>query len=285
MKKIAILYICTVKYEIFWDEFYQSCKKNFYTNEMLDFYVFSDSKRILELKSKDVHTFYQVQSGWPYDTLLRFQWFAMIQDKLKNYDYCYYFNANSLFLHSINEAKIPFPDEKEPLIFWCHTKHIEDFYGLNFNPERNPNSTAYVKAGEKCRCFGGGFFGGLSESFIKMCNQLRDNIQIDLNNGIIAVWHDQSHIIHYATKHPHKEVQHKLISEEEYIPDRNELHIVFLSKSNFGGNDALRDVSIFERLKHLPRNFYGGLLKLTEKFGGTKILRKFVHFIFKRYKL
>ena len=247
---IAILFICTGKYEIFWDSFYNSCKEFFYPQEEKEFFVFTESERIIKSKYKDVQSFYQIKTGWPYDTLLRFQWFMTIQDKLSHFDYCYFFNANTAFSGIIRKDIIPFPDQKEPLIFWCHPRAINDFTGDSFHPERNPLSTAYVEIGSPCRCYGGGFFGGTSEAFVLMCKELRDNIMKDLNNGIIAIWHDQSHIIHYAITHPHKEVPAGLISEEEYIQDINQIKIIFMSKSRFGGNDSLREISTFKQIKN-----------------------------------
>ena len=40
--KIAILYICTGKYYIFWENFYNSAQKNLFPYETKHFFVFSD---------------------------------------------------------------------------------------------------------------------------------------------------------------------------------------------------------------------------------------------------
>lgn len=278
--KIAVLYICTGKYEMFWDEFYKTCQQHFYKNHNVEYIVFTDSKRIIESKEKNVHTFFQRKAGWPYDTMLRFQWFASVQDKLREYDYCYYLNANSIIKYDIDEELIPFPNLNSPLIFWCHTNYYKDNTGNTFNPERNPESTAYVPYNSACRCYGGGFFGGCSEAFVTLCTDLRDAIQKDLRKGIIAIWHDQSHIIKYATNHVHLEVAQNLISEEEYITDVEKCAIVFLAKSKFGGNDVLREVDIKTKINHLPRKIYSRLLNMLN---GT-ILEKGLRTVVKRVK-
>lgn len=271
--RIAVVYICTGKYEKFWDRFYSSCEKNFYPNIKKDYFVFTESQRIIRYESENVNVYYQVKSGWPYDTLLRFQWFMCIQDVLKEYDYCYYFNANSELIGTVTSELIPLPDDKEPLIFWCHTLHYDDNYGETFHPERNSESTAYVPEGEMCRCYGGGFFGGTSEAFILMCKELRDNISLDMKKGIIAVWHDQSHIIKYGSCHAHKEVPRDLICQEEKNPIPGKCLIVFLAKDKNGGTDSLRGSGMGKRFRHRVIKIYGKLLDITSKFGMDKILR------------
>ena len=118
MKKIAVLYICTGKYEIFWDKFYQECELSFYPNIEKHYFVFTDSHTIIQSKDGAVSTYYQIKTGWPYDTLLRFQWFMTIQDRLHEYDACYYFNANSTFRHVITEDILPFPTSEKPIMLW-----------------------------------------------------------------------------------------------------------------------------------------------------------------------
>ena len=44
--KIAILYICTGKYNIFWKDFYTSCEKNFIPNSEKHYFVFTDAENI-----------------------------------------------------------------------------------------------------------------------------------------------------------------------------------------------------------------------------------------------
>ncbi len=273
--KIAVTYICTGNYEKFWDGFYSSCEKYFYPGIEKVYFVFTESSRIIQGAPENVQTIYQVKSGWPYDTLLRFHWFSMIQDKLSDYDFCYYFNANSVLRKEVTENIIPLPDKKEPLIFWCHTLSYDDNTGASFHPERNPLSTAYVKEGDCCRCYGGGFFGGTSEAFLKMTIELRDNIQEDLEKGIIAVWHDQSHIIKYGSTHPHKEVGKDLICQEEKNPVEGKCVMIYLAKDKNGGTDNLRgDISLNRRIGHKAVKVYSKAIAVTSKVGLDKPIRK-----------
>ncbi len=281
MKTIAILYICTGKYECFWDEFYATCEKNFYSDVFKTYYVFTDSQRILENKNDNVKVYYQCQSGWPYDTLLRYNWFCTIQDKLKEYTYCYYFNANSVVLKSITSLNIPFPTEEKPLVLNIHSHMYDDYDGKLFQPERNSRSLACISEGTYCRAYSGGFWGGKSEAIVKMCCELRDRISIDMKNGIIAIWHDQSHLQKYAMEVPHIIVERDLISSEEYMKDKV-CAIVFLNKSKYGGQENLRKLSSKDMLKLIPIKAYRTVLSFAEKVHMKSIIQTVVHMVVKK---
>lgn len=272
--KIAVMYICTGKYERFWDEFYRTSEKYFYPDAEKHYFVFTESKRIMSMAYSNVTCIYQVKTGWPYDTLLRFHWFAMVQDKIKDYDYCYYCNANSVFVKKVTPEIIPLPDEDKSIILWCHTAHYDDYSSNDITTEKNPESTAYVGENVVCRSHGGGFFGGTSSAFLKMTLELRDNIQSDLDKGIIAVWHDQSHIIKYGAEHVYLEVGRDLICQEERNPVKGKCVMVFLAKEKNGGIDNLRENGLKPRLRHMVIKCYGRVLKVFDKVGLGKLLRK-----------
>ena len=155
--KIGLLYICTGKYEMFWETFYESCERFFYPGIEKVYYVFTDSERIIKCKKKNVTVYYQAKSGWPYDTLLRYQWFCTIQDKISLCDFAYYVNANSEFIRQIDESIIPFPTKERQLVLSIHPKFYDDYEGNTFHPERNPVSTAYVPEGTPCRSHCGAY--------------------------------------------------------------------------------------------------------------------------------
>lgn len=282
--KIAITYICTGKYERFWDEFYGSCEKFFYPDVEKHYFVFTESKRIMEQKKENVSCVYQGRAGWPYDTLLRFHWFAMVQDRLLDYDYCYFCNANSVFVGTVTPEIIPFPTEEKPLILWCHTAHYDDYSSNDITTENNPLSTAYIGPDIPCRQHGGGFYGGTASAYLRMTLELRDNIQKDLDNGIIAAWHDQSHIIKYGAEHAHLEVGKDLICQEERNPVEGKCVMVFLAKENNGGLDNLRENGFRSRLRHTTIKAYRVMLKSAEAIGLDKVLRGLVKKIFPNRK-
>lgn len=76
------------------------------------------------------------------------------------------------------------------------------FYNKYGSYEKNPLSLACIKPKEGKKYYAGGFNGGKSENFLTMCIKIKNNIDIDLSNNIIAVWHDESHLNHYFIDNP-----------------------------------------------------------------------------------
>ena len=274
--KIAMLYICTGKYEIFWDKFYETSEQFFYPNDEKIYFVFTDSKRVIEQKNENVRVYYQAKSGWPFDTLLRYQWFCTVQDEIEKCDYAYYVNANSEFVKPVTDDIIPYPCDKYPLVLSIHPRFYDDMLGETFHPERNPISTACVPEGTPCRSHCGAFWGGTSNAVLTMCRELRDRTTIDLQKGFIAVWHDQSHLIKYATEVPHYNIENGYVSYEEYA-DFSKVVLIFPAKAKYGGNDKLREVSKKEAIGHLPKKIYAKLLNGLRIIHLDKIFRKIVH--------
>lgn len=278
--RIALLYICTGKYDIFWDRFHQTCEENFYNTCEKHYFVLTDSKRIFAIQDERVHPYYQAKAGWPYDTLLRYNWFCSLQDVLAGFDLCYFFNANSEIIASIDESILPFPTEKKPLVLNIHSHMYNDFTGEQFFPERNPLSAACIPKGTACRAYSGGFWGGFSEAVMQMCRVLRDRIAEDMRKEIIAVWHDQSHLQKYALETAHCIVPKDMISSEEYA-DPEKCRIMFADKTRYGGQDKLRELSAKERLKNFPVKIYRKMLVIAQKLHVKEPLQKIVKF-FKR---
>lgn len=261
--RIAITYVCTGKYDVFWDEFYVSAEKYFYPYALKEYFVFTDSKRLLEEKNERIHAFYQKKVGWPYDTLLRYNWFCTVQDLLGKFDFCYFCNANSKFLREVTAEIIPYPTEDKPLVFSIHIGYYEDTIGDTFTPERNEISTACIPYGTPCRAYSGGFWGGAAAAFILMCQEIRNNIAIDMRNGYVAVWHDQSHLERYAIDHAHQIIEKGLVASEEYANNDFTL-LIFRNKNAYGGNDALRGLTIKQRVYKLAARVVKKMKKIMK---------------------
>lgn len=72
----------------------------------------------------------------------------------------------------------------------------------HFTYETNPLSKACINDGDGNTYFFGGFWGGKREKILEMCKINYDNIEEDLKNNIIAIWHDESHINRYFYDNP-----------------------------------------------------------------------------------
>lgn len=111
---------------------------------------------------------------------------------MTDYDYLYYCDADSLIIDYIGN---------EILGERVATQHI-GFTGVRGTPENRPQSLAYIDPREPMQYFAGGFNGGTSAQFLKMSETLSKNIDIDLANGVIARWHDESHMNRYFVDNP-----------------------------------------------------------------------------------
>ena len=76
------------------------------------------------------------------------------------------------------------------------------FLGGRGTPETRWESTAYISPVEKLVYYAGGFNGGKARFFLEMSAKIDRNIKKDLEYGIIAKWHDESHLNKYLMDHP-----------------------------------------------------------------------------------
>ena len=194
MRKIAILYICTGKYVVFWKDFFTSYETNFLPKCQKEYFVFTDSQELYgEDNCKRIHKVYQQQLGWPYDTLMRYHMFSGIADKLQEFEYVFFMNANCKCVSQITEEEF-LPVSKDILVVQHPGAYNKK--PSQFTYDRNPKSTAYIPKGKGQYYVCGGINGGKTQAYLELIEQLKRNISIDLDNHIIAKWHDESHINH-----------------------------------------------------------------------------------------
>ncbi|WP_302736937.1 family 6 glucosyltransferase [uncultured Desulfovibrio sp.] len=196
---IAVLYICTGRYTVFWAEFYTSCEEFFFKGHTKEYFVFTDG--VLDPAPEErVHCIKQGRMGWPHDTLQRFKLFENLKSELEKFDLIFFCNANVEFMRSVGEDILP--DDQNAIIVVEHPGYI-DRDPKKFQFEHNPDSLAYIEHGKGKVYICGGFNGGYAVPYLKMIQTLNKNIQQDLANGIIARWHDESHINRYILDHPY----------------------------------------------------------------------------------
>lgn len=193
--KIAILYICTGKYEIFWEEFYKSFEEYFIKDALKEYFVFTDAEHIYQEDNEKVHKLFQKNLGWPDNTLKRFSIFLKAEDQLKRFDYIFFFNANAKCCKEITGQEL-LPKGSNKLIV---VQHPGFFNKKNdeFPYERNAKSLACIPAGEGECYVCGGVNGGYTANYLELINCLAKNIQEDKRKKIVAAWHDESHLNKY----------------------------------------------------------------------------------------
>jgi hypothetical protein len=240
-KRIAILYIATGKYIIFWKSFFESSEKYFLKDLHYEknYIVFNDTHNIDYENNPTVHKIFQKSLPWPYITLDRFSIFEKARNILEQMDYIYFFNANMLFVQHVNEEILP--SVEKPLVLLKHS----GFYNKKrseFTYDTNKKSLACVQGNEGQYYFMGGLNGGITSEYLKLIDTLKQRVEADKANGTIALWHDESHLNRYAIDHADKI---KILEPSYGYPEGwnipFEPKILIRDKTKYGGHDFLRN--------------------------------------------
>lgn len=196
--KIAILYICTGKYNVFWKDFYSSCEKYFLPENSKTYFVFTDNPMLSF--EPNIHLIKKECRGFPLDSLFRFEMFLEVEEQLKKFDYIFFFNANMLFIADIGNEILP-DSTKSGLIGVQHPGHYAHKAGM-FPYERNKASRAYIpKEKKNYFYYMGSLNGGTATNYLELIRSCAQNIRLDYEEGIIAYIHDESHLNHYFNNH------------------------------------------------------------------------------------
>lgn len=211
--KVAILYICTGKYNQFFADFYASAEKYFLSEvAQRHYFVWTDDKALT--KAKNVTLIHKESAGFPADSLFRFEMFMQVEDELKKYDYIYFFNSNAVFLQHVGQEILP-DDSGLSMGIWPGQR--EKQHPMFYPYERNRRSLAYVAPyGKNYTYFMGGVNGGRADCYLQMIRTLHQNIRDDYHRGIIAKVHDESHINAYLRTRPCKKLGREFCLPEEW---------------------------------------------------------------------
>lgn len=184
----ALLIICTGKYDVFLKPLLESADKYFLKGEDVTYFVFSDKPVDFKCERR-INVIPTEHRKFPQITLDRYEIFSSCE-ALKEYNYLYHCDADMLFVDKVGTE-----------IYGKRVATIHPGYlGGIGKPERRPASTAYIPHGAKSVYYAGGFNGG--SEYLGMCYELANNIRIDSSNGIVAIWHDESHMNRYFHDNP-----------------------------------------------------------------------------------
>jgi hypothetical protein len=211
--KIAILTIATNNYKDFLNPLIESIQDKFLPLNKKDIFVFADKDTVSDKYSNVI--FNQIQhEPWPFITLKRFHYFEKVLKDLTNYDMVIYFDCDLEVIQNINEF---------PVCDLFGVMHPGIYaYGKMWDIETNPKSTAYILPENEGIYHQGCFWGGSSNEVCKMISELKNNTQIDLDNNIVAKWHDESHLNYYLFDNKDKVVT---ISSSYCYPENWQLPI------------------------------------------------------------
>lgn len=222
-KKVALLFISiNDRYWPYVQQVIEDCKVNFLPQHKVEYLVWTD---IPDKDSKEYHditdtqwwskyqllstiNFLQDTTGislfpteaieWPAPTLMRYHLFLQQEEKLKEYDYVFYLDADMRVVDKISDEVLG-----EGLTVSEHPMYsLRREYIPPYEP--NKDSTAYIprlgqlieengKKRFKPLYLAGGFQGGKTSLFIESMQRMKDNIDKDFNKNYVAIWNDESH--------------------------------------------------------------------------------------------
>jgi histo-blood group ABO system transferase len=184
--KIGLLIIATNKYTRFLKPLIESADNYFLKGFEVTYFIFTNQE-VSVLSDRQIVKIEVDHKNWPWMTLGRYKIFTEKSELLSKQDYLYYCDADMLFVDSVGS---------EILSERVATQH-PGYFGRRGTPETNLNSLACVYPHEEMQYFAGGFNGGTSNEYLKMSKVISENIEVDYSRGIIAIWHDESHMNRY----------------------------------------------------------------------------------------
>lgn len=191
--KIAVITLATNNYKSFLKPLWSSINKYFVPRAKKDFYFFTDEK--LEWFDESIKWFHINHEPWPYITLKRFEFISQCVNDLKHYDYVVYLDSDMEFVDTLPEFEI----RNKKFFAVCHPSVINN---INFWPvETNTLSSAYIPERHNCVYVQGCVWGSKGEFIGQMVQELKNNIELDLKNNIVSVWHDESHLNKFMVDH------------------------------------------------------------------------------------
>lgn len=195
-QSVAIIYLAIGKYDIFWEDFYQSCEQFLFPDAVKHYFVFTDSRKLLSESYHNASMVYRKDKGWGNNTIAKFDCVMQIKDKCSNFDYMIYINANYQAFRPINFEEIK-PQKSDNYLFALSFDHILK-KGRNAYPyDRNTDSRAYIPYDQGKYYYQASFFGGRTPEFIELVQTCQKDASDDISKGIMALWHDESYLNKY----------------------------------------------------------------------------------------
>jgi len=191
--KVSICFIGTGKYLNFLPKYYENIHEYFLPNSEKEFLVFTDGDGDYP---EDITAYPHEHIEWPYITLKRFGIIKKAQEQILNTDWFVFIDADALVVDTITEEEF-FDDSKDyfgvhhPCHFLNMPPHNQKFGAF----ETNKNSTAAISEDDDLSIyFQGCLWGGKSSKIMTLIDELDRRVNVDLENDVIAQWHDESHL-------------------------------------------------------------------------------------------
>jgi hypothetical protein len=227
---VGIVSIATNNYILYWKELAQSLEEFSETEVSFTLHILTDDVDLADQISQELKKvtikIYQIDPlGWPEATLMRY--------KLMEEHSSFFEEEVLMYLDSdMKVLKIPPRNLFEscfetgmalvehpgfyrpkgfrrvilylfnPRIFITDLRSIKTHLAIG-SWETNQKSTAYVSKQERKFYYCGGAWFGKNENFKGLVRTLRKRVDDDLENGVVAIWHDESHLNAFISDRRH----------------------------------------------------------------------------------
>ena len=194
--KVAFLILATGNYANYTVAQIASARKYLLNcNYVVKYYIFTD--RLNEIaKGPDVHAVPKRFTGWPTDSMLRFQFYLEHFDLYDGMDYLFQIDADMNFVDTVG------PEILGDLVGTFHPNFLTNLRRTNFPYETRPESCAHIKDNEGEFYAYGAFYGGKREPVVKMWQTLAKCSSRDRYRNIVPKFHDESYLNKYFVHHP-----------------------------------------------------------------------------------
>lgn len=193
---IGLCVITTLKYKQFFPQLLEGVKKYFLVHHKIKIFLFTDEfipsfgNERVTIEQHPIESY-----RFPFASLYRYKIFSKYHRWLSEMDYIFYSDVDMNFCDTVDDNILNdgltvvyhpgFYSQREKVGHW----------GSNGVSEK---SLAWVDPKRRFGYVAGGFNGGIAESFLQMSAVLNNRIHADELNGVLAEYHDESHLNWYV---------------------------------------------------------------------------------------
>jgi histo-blood group ABO system transferase len=227
LPSIGVMTVATNRYINYWAEMAASADRHLFPGHRLVLHVFTDQvERAREIAASltrvEVDVLPIEPLGWPEATLLRYEIFDTHRERLTE-DILIHLDADMLIVHDTGAelrpdqwrggiALVRHPGYRRPgpmgrlSLYGRHPrKALSDVrarmvMGGIGSWETDTRSRAFVAKPDRRVYVCGGTWMGQHDALISLVHELAQRTRNDLDEGTIAVWHDESHLNWYASR-------------------------------------------------------------------------------------
>ena len=195
---VAIIFIGTYRYLYFLHTYYGAAEEKLFPGVDKHFYVFTDGDLGGDIPD-NMTIIDQEHLPFPYITLYRFDIINRAMKMIEKHDYLLFLDADTQVVDTVEFDEVfvkgkPLTGVHHP----CHALKMEPHTKFPGAFETNPASKCAIKPGEDISMYWQGcLWGGRMKEAKKLVQELDHRVKVDEENGIIAVWHDESQINRY----------------------------------------------------------------------------------------